>query len=255
MIVYAFILTYNEERLLPFTIAHYQKFCKEVFIIDNQSTDSTRDIAKIMSCHILEFDTGGTFNDGAHIEQKNNCWKPYRDFCDYAIVVDADELLYFQDKDLKEDAHGFLVGQYMSDLEGMLLQGVTLPKVEGYNMLADKFPDDYTRPITEQIMVGARFQEFDKQVIFSPKHITDINYKEGCHECNPQGKIIRSDIALKLLHYKYIDKKYVKAKHRQYRNRLSQYNRDHSFGLEYLLGDKLVDNAYKVIRERAAKII
>ncbi|MEL7350329.1 MAG: glycosyltransferase family 2 protein [Cyanobacteria bacterium P01_A01_bin.116] len=48
------ILTYNEEKNLPFALASLQPLNAPIFIVDSGSTDNTLNIAKEFGCHIVE---------------------------------------------------------------------------------------------------------------------------------------------------------------------------------------------------------
>ncbi len=44
MNIHAHILTWNEEKILPFTLDYYSNICSQIFIYDNMSTDSSDEI-------------------------------------------------------------------------------------------------------------------------------------------------------------------------------------------------------------------
>ena len=46
MKIHAYIIAYNEEKLLPFTLDYYSTFCEKIFVYDNMSTDSSDNIYK-----------------------------------------------------------------------------------------------------------------------------------------------------------------------------------------------------------------
>ena len=46
MKIHAHILSWNEEKILPYTLDHYSNICEKIFVYDNMSNDSSDDIYK-----------------------------------------------------------------------------------------------------------------------------------------------------------------------------------------------------------------
>jgi glycosyltransferase involved in cell wall biosynthesis len=233
MIVEAFILCWNEEKMIRHTINHYQQFCDKITVIDNKSDDNTLTIlsANYPTVGINSFSSNGQIRDDYYQHIKNTCWK--KSTADWAIVCDMDELLYHPD--------------ILNKLKRIHTN--SLPSVTGYNMYSETFPSDYSKPITQQIQYGIREPSFDKQIIFSPKHITEMKFAPGAHRCYPESRTegIRIDdkSELSLLHYKYIGEQYITEKHAKYAARLSQFNKAHAYGSEYMEGETHIKNFYK----------
>lgn len=242
--VEAFIICWNEEEIIRHTLNHYSKFCKKITLIDNYSADRTVEIAKDVfpEINVLQFDTNNEIRDDILTEVKNNCWK--NSDSDYVIVCDSDELLYTRN-----------ITEQLSELKA---NNVALPIVIGYNMGAKEFPSDYQKPIYEQIVYGSRSTLYDKQIIFSPQMVKDINFGPGCHTCNPVFKIPRlkdSIVEFKLLHYKYLGKDYVYRKHGLYADRLSRTNIKNNWGLQYLDGDSHVNECFSLMDRHLYKVV
>jgi len=94
------IIAHNEEVMLEYTINWYRKMFKNPKIVlwDNQSTDSTRSIAKRLNCHdIKEFMTSG-MNDLAQSDMKNDAIRNCKS--DWCLVIDADEECLITEEDL-----------------------------------------------------------------------------------------------------------------------------------------------------------
>jgi hypothetical protein len=71
-------------------------------------------------------------------------------------------------------------------------------------------------------------------ILFDPHRITEINYKPGAHEADPEGIVKTGKYEdLKLLHYKNLGIEYVLNRINTYRHRLSQTNRELNLGLHY----------------------
>ncbi len=132
---------------------------------------------------------------------------------------------------------------------------VSLPMVEGYDMYHDVFPEDYGQLVINQVKTGIRNPAFNKQIIFDPKRIHEINYLPGAHSCNPKGKLLtHARMPLKLLHYKYLGFDYLTERHRMYAKRLSDFNKKKRYGSEYTQSHSLVD-WFPVALKQTVKVI
>jgi glycosyltransferase involved in cell wall biosynthesis len=217
-----YLLCFNEEKMIVHTLNYYSKICSKIIIIDNQSTDNSISLARdFENVEFQSLDSGNEFVEDKLTESRNNCWKGST--ADYVIVCDMDEFLY--DADLVEK------------LIRAKQQNIMLPTVVGYNMISETFPSDYGKPITAQVQYGMRSRRFDKNIIFDPKKIKEINYRPGAHLCNPEffeNPVVEPLLEFKLLHYKYLGKEYLYKKHKAYVNRMSEISREKKHGSEYL---------------------
>lgn len=243
--VEAFILCWNEEKMIRHTLNHYQKFCNKITIIDNCSTDDSVNIALLSAMaqqgtniEIKQFETKEQIRDDAYLHIKNTIWK--NSTADYVIVCDMDELLY----------HTNIIEQ----LNIAKKNKVGIIPVNGYNMVSDTFPENYLIPITQQVNTGVRAFNFDKSIIFSPQIIDEMLYGPGAHTCNPIYKKdtpkITHNETFKLLHYKYLGYDYLLNKHEQYAKRLSEYNKKNNFGGEYLKGEQHVKECFSILKKQ-----
>lgn len=262
MKIEAFILCWNEAKMVRHTLRHYSQFCDKITVIDNQSDDGTQDIIRkhFPAVEITEYDSEGKINDALYTDIKNTCWKDSD--ADYVIVCDMDELLYIN------NIQGLLKNLY--DIK------IRIPQTKGYNMLSDNFPDDYYEPITEQIQhgmeavslellkQGIKAPSMNKSIIFSPKYVKDINYLPGAHDCIPELKEItirkgfvphQTRLPILLLHMKYLGRDYLKERFKLYAGRLSEYNIKNGYGAEYLRGDAWVDEAFDLIEKHKIRVI
>jgi glycosyltransferase involved in cell wall biosynthesis len=227
MKITVYTMCYNEEMLLPFFLEHYSNFATEIIIYDNESTDRTVEIA---SKHPLVSDIKTISTDNVIDERnltnfKNNCWK--NSTSDYVIVVDVDEFLY----------HPNIVDFLNNNKKYAMF------KPHGYNMVSTTTPDS-NYSIISQIKTGVRYDFFDKQCIFSPKLVSNVNYDHGAHKCFPDYSSNiengfhlwyndNSDNNLKLLHYKYITLDYFVNKRQLCKDRLSDFNIKNRYCYEY----------------------
>ncbi len=117
------------------------------------------------------------------------------------IVVDIDEFVY----------HPFLIDL----LRDYKASGVTLPKIKGYNMVSERFPEGHEailravrHGVPDDVDMDGYLNAYGKRCVFHPS--IDINCDPGCHECSPQGEVRESETAeIKLLHYKYLGLDYT----------------------------------------------
>ena len=223
---------------------HYCSFCRTVTIFDNNSTDSTLSIVKeeFPAVIVIPFSTDNMINDAIILDIKNNCWKGST--ADYVIICDCDEFLFaenMQDRliELKENK-------------------VTIPVIIGYNMGSETFPDDYNIPIVQQVKIGIRDRNFDKQIIFDPNKLIEINYETGCHVCNPvykekalQDKVVQFN----LLHYKYLSKEYLYKRHAAYAERMSDFNIENEYAVEYIRGDAHIDWCFDHLGQHVYRVL
>lgn len=228
-----YTVAWNEEFMLPRFISHYRALfpgCK-IIVCDNESTDTTREIASDYDCEVRIFKTGNKLSDSTYLEIKNNWWKDAD--TDWVLVCDVDEFLYITERQLKEE-------------ESM---GVTIIKGEGYNMVA---PDDERVYEPSEIITGVRAPSYDKLYLFNTAHIYEINYLYGCHKANPSGKIKYATYQCR--HYKYLNLGYMIHRHALFSQRMSDHNKKHGLGGHYLYTPEEITKEFYDARKKATTI-
>jgi hypothetical protein len=214
------VLCWNEEKIIPYFLNHYENLVTNIFVYDNKSTDDT---VKLLKAHpkvtIIPYDTNGEIRDDAYLQIKNTAWKNSVNRADIVIVCDMDEFLYSDD--LKSTIIEFNNSE------------ATIVKPTGYDMIVDEFTFDYENKLTDLVKTGVRNDLFDKFLMFKPKSVVEINYKGGCHFANPSGEVILFENKFLLLHYKRLGLKYYLNRMRSYKNRLSNFNKQYKLGYEY----------------------
>ena len=71
--VHAYIISFNEQRIIKHTLDFYSSFCSKIFLFDNGSTDDTLSIAKeFEKVKIIHFDTYGKMDDRMHVHIKTS---------------------------------------------------------------------------------------------------------------------------------------------------------------------------------------
>lgn len=215
-----FAISYNEEIMLPFFIEHYKKISNNITVIDNKSTDNSREIIKKSGCRYLSYDSNNQIRDDLYLTIKNNCWK--RSTADFVIVCDIDELIEFD----------FDVSKY------------SIINTKGYDIIG--FPPS---------RIGVANKMYSKHIMFNPNAIKEINYNAGCHSCSPIGNISGSIETANLLHYKYISEDYVYKRHLMYQSRLSEINKKLGWGIEYQnVERKKIDDKFSELRSQSGMI-
>lgn len=211
-IVHLYTLTYNEEKILPFFFQHYEGIVDKFFIYDNKSTDKTVEICKKRKdTKVVSWDSNKKLNEFKLTEMRNTIWKKSKGKCDFVIMCDADEFLYFPS---------------MTMLFRMLKRKkYTVVKPTGYGMVSKKFPEFGFELITDQVRTGFRAPMMDKCVAFDPNQISEMNFSLGSHYCMPEGfvKVYKpKDIMFgpQLLHYKGLGIEYALERKNLYRKRV-----------------------------------
>ncbi len=219
MIIHAHILAFNEEKILPFTLDYYSKICEKIYIYDNMSTDSSDEIyAKYSKVEVIKWDSNGEINEMNYINIKSNAYKQFSRNADWVIVCDCDEVLY----------HPRLLEklQYYKD------NGITVPKVNGHDMVSETFPEYDGELITTKVKTGSEvYAPFCKNIVFNPR--LDVQYGIGGHSFQANNAVYSNSPELKLLHYKFLGVEYVENIYKARAERLSQFNKDHKFGEHY----------------------
>ncbi len=234
----------NEQRILPYFMAHYGPFVDRFFIYDNMSTDATRALlAGHPNVEIVSLDTGGQF---AHVERermKNHAWKASAGKADFVLVCDVDEFLYHPHLDVL--------------LALMKRHGYTVLRPHGYQMACEKLPEFDGTPITARVQAGMDVaSHYSKTILFDPNRVKEIHFSQGCHCSRPEGRIktFHSNHA-KLLHYKYVDRDEILRKTRTYRANVSPESLAKGYGRHYLRSDAEVMALYDRILAGARKVI
>ena len=189
-----FILCYNEELLLPYTIKHYKQSipnCK-ITIMDNKSTDNSVKIAKELGCDVIEWCSNrwDGIDDQKYIQIKNNCWKNAED--GWIIMCDMDEWLCITQEELKNEK----------------VNGTTILTTKGYEMMGESNEILLSDIDLFNIKKGFFNKMMSKKLCFYKSDIKEINYRAGAHTCNPIGNIKYSNKEYIIKHMNYLGLSY-----------------------------------------------
>jgi hypothetical protein len=240
MKIHAHILAWNEEMILPFTLDYYSNFCEKIFVYDNMSDDSSDEIyKKYPKVEVIKWDSNGEINEINYINIKNNEYKnrSRNQNVDWVIVCDCDEFLYHEN--------------LLEKLKNYKDSGVTVPKISGHDMVSINFPEYDGELITNKIKIGSeRYQPMCKNIVFNPQ--IDVNFGVGAHSFTTPNGVFSNKEELKLLHYKFLGKDYVKKLYVSRAKRLSNFNKENKFGEHYFnlpfkYMDEMIKNNYNVI--------
>jgi glycosyltransferase involved in cell wall biosynthesis len=243
MTITLYTFLYNEEHILPYFLKHYSQYVNKIVVYNNQSTDNSIQILndwKECEIEIRDYDTNNQYDEQTILNLKNNCWKG--DDSDYVIVCDVDELLYHPN--LIE----FINKQPFTDYFTPV----------GYHMMGEEIPTDYTKQIYEIIKNGTPDKQYNKNVLFKRKNITETNYAPGAHSNSYKGveRLINCAVdELKLLHYKWLSPEYVVYKHTHYGERRSQHTINSGWGTHYGLGRDKILNDFNNLKQKSSQII
>ena len=228
-----FAITYNEEKILPYFLRHYQQFAT-VHLWDNHSTDNTLKIAEEARAEINTFETNDEYDELSLSEIRSQNWKGSN--ADWVIVCDCDEFVYH------------------TDLVNVLEKSkATIITPTGFNMFSMKFPTTIGQ-IYDEVNMGVLDYRYSKPIIFKPGDIKEMNFRAGAHFADPLGNvIIDTTTGIKLLHMKFLSKEYVIGKYMSYEKRKSERTKYHNFGFEYAWPTQQIiddfDERYKQIEK------
>lgn len=224
-----YTITYNEELMLPYFIQHYRERFPNcnIVVYDNQSTDSTQQIAIDNECSVVEYNTGGKLSDSAYLNIKNNCWKGQSD---WVIVADCDEFLDIWEEELIEEQASII-------------------SVEAYNMVNDANNLDIS-----SISRGVRSTSYDKAYCFHAGKIREINYGAGAHSCSPTGLVGYSQRKYRAFHYKYINIEYMQTRHAIFAARRSDENIKKGWAEHYAYPPEQIKQEFLDARKKSIKI-
>jgi glycosyltransferase involved in cell wall biosynthesis len=224
-----FCIPYNEEWLLRKMVEWYRKKLEGheliINVYDNESTDNTVEVAKELGCNVFHFDTGGKLKNQEYIDLCNSVWK--NSTADYVIVICTDEFIDIDPEQIKDS---------------------TILQCIGYDMVGDGTIE------IENLTEGIRNTYQDKSCIFSPRHIKEINYLHGAHQCSPTGTVINSTYRPLLCHMCMISKEWILFRYQRGRTRLSDYDVQRQWGIHYFVSDEEILQQHKDAWEKRIKV-
>jgi glycosyltransferase involved in cell wall biosynthesis len=222
MKIETFILTNNEEKILPYTLRHYLTFSK-VILLESNSTDDTVKIAKKAGAEIWNYDVPDEVNDEWFLQLKNNCWKESK--ADWVIICDTDEFVYHPKLvEILETTHSTIF----------------LPRL--FNMFSDTFPVTKGQ-IYDEVKFGK--EGGGKMNLFKPSEIKEMNYDPGCHYAHPTGNVILNvNSEILTLHMRHLSIEYVNARNARNVMRMSEINKKNGWGYHCYATPETIDKYF-----------
>jgi hypothetical protein len=221
MKIHVYIIAYNEEKILPFTLDYYSTFCEKIFVYDNMSTDSSDEIyKKYDKVKVIKWDSGNEINEVNYIKIKSEEYKKYstNSDVDWVMTIDCDEFIY----------HPNLIEKLKEYKES----GVTVVKTSGHEMVSESFPKYDGELLPNKIKIGSdKMPMLSKSIIFVPN--IDIKFGVGAHSFKSNNTILSVNDEIKILHYKGLGKEYVTNIYNERFKRLSKLNKENNWGSHY----------------------
>jgi glycosyltransferase involved in cell wall biosynthesis len=194
-----FLLCYNEELMLPYTLKHYKtRFPSAVItIFDNHSTDRSVEIAEKAGCRVVTYDSNGQQDEQHLIWVRSHMWKKYVQY-GWVIMCDMDEWLDITEAELVEEDK----------------KGTTILMTQGFNMIGESIMSDYSDIDLFKIKRGVYADHMSKRICFKYP-VLSVEYWYGAHKCFPQGYVAYSTKTYLLKHYDMLGQAYLVEKHRR----------------------------------------
>lgn len=243
-VIYVMAVCFNEAAILPFFLDHYINFvgASKIVLFDGGSNDGTAEIAARYPQVELVVRVSEKLDDRVLMAIRNEEWKQYRNDCDWMVVCDVDEFIYHP--------------QLRAKLVEFKRDGVTLPMVEGFEMLSKEHPQHVAgRYIWQDIQTGTPNPSYyNKNLIFDPA--IDINYTLGCHHCEPTGPVKRSEyFVFKNLHFRMLSHGHIVEKSRRSAARLSDWNKQTNAGFHYRQNAEMPRSDYNKLFVHGANVV
>jgi hypothetical protein len=251
MRIHTYIVTYNEEDILPYVLKYYLQFSEKIYVLDNMSEDKTVKIAETSPrTEVISFDSQGELNNLMRVNfRADTAWKLSQDIenpPDWIINVDCDELVYHP------DLSGIL-NRYLEE-------GVTLPRIYGINMASKDGIKN--KDLIASFKFGTRARPYDKTAVYHSS--LRIKMAPGSHFNYGNPNLIDTirqrnfkpspTKEICMLHYKWIGKRALKRAAIS-RKRRGAIDLKYNFGFHYMVPDKNILHAQKAILKKAIPIL
>jgi hypothetical protein len=224
MSIHLYAACWNEERIIPFFLRHYEPLVDRIVIYDDHSTDRSVELLRASpKVEIRPFRREAESYLDAHLILFETCWQESRGRADWVCLVDLDEFLFQPDWD------DYLAAQKDA--------GVTIIKTVAYDMVSEDFPPAGAALATT-LTRGVRDHNLDKTALFDPDAIEQINHCVGRHICSPVGRLVPlAEHGIQLRHFKSLGLDYVLARTHALAGRLTGEDLARGWSAHYLRDD------------------
>jgi hypothetical protein len=224
MSIHLYAACWNEERIIPFFLRHYEPLVDRIIIYDDQSTDRSVDLLRASpKVEVRPFKREAESYLDAHLALFETCWHESRGRADWVCLVDLDEFLFHPD--------------WPHYLAAQKNAGVTIIQALGFDMVSETFPPAGAALATS-LTRGQRDLHLDKTGLFAPDAIEQINHYVGRHRCAPVGRLVSpTEYCMQLRHYKNLGLEYLIARTHALAGRLTGDDRARGWSVHYLRDD------------------
>jgi hypothetical protein len=241
MSIHLYAACWNEERIIPFFLRHYEPLVDRIVIYDDGSTDRSVELLQASpKVEVRPFRREAESYLDAHLALFDSCWKESRGRADWVCLVDLDEFLFHPD--------------WFPYLAAQKEMGVTIIKAVGYEMVSEEFPPagaDLATLLTR----GQRSHNMDKTALFAPDAIEQINHVVGRHLCSPVGRVMPlAKEGMQLRHYKTLGLDYLLARTHALAGRLTGDDLARGWSAHYLRDDDFIHAQFQEQLAQANKV-
>ena len=196
MILHVYTVTWNESYMMPYFLRHYETVADHIFVIDDSSTDGTREIVeKSPKAQLLDYPYPSGMVEPDKAKTFSRTYRTLsRGIADWVICVDCDEFIYHPNLRAVLERQRALGAYVIRPDRGMILGAETTPVTDG--QLYDACP------------LGMECPQYAKPVILDPG--LDVWFGLGQHRIKlPNGIPIVTDTGIELLHCCYLSRDWI----------------------------------------------
>lgn len=201
--------------MVKYFARHYSTFCERMILYDDASTDGTREIAMRAGAEVRDCPWGG-LDDIRAIDLASTQYREAEGEADWVIWVDCDEFIY----------HPRGIAQRLLELKA---DGVQLPRVDGYSMVAENPPSGPSQ-IYDEIRTGFPDEAYSKPCVFDPS--IGITWTTGRHVARATVPLQETSDPLRLLHYRYLGRRWHLERNARNFGHLTELNKAMMHGME-----------------------
>jgi hypothetical protein len=227
MKLWVYTFCWNEERMIPFFLRHYNEWlCAErIVVYDNESDDRSIDLleaASYIDIEIRPYCTNGKHAELSTMSKiRGECWREARGQADWVAIVDMDEFIFHHD--------------FFGFLERCMAKNVSIVRSYGFEMVSQVFPDDNGHSqLWELVPNGVQYGTYSKPCLFQPGMLERLDFSVGAHDCQARGTVNwLASGALRMLHFKHLGWDYFWKRTEKLRERTCPIDVDNDVSVHY----------------------